>query len=120
MARTGLTKMLADIHENVSSDDECVAHNRRIKSTTSKESKEPKEKKSGADAAEIGEVTIPRETKKSCESLVTVIEKTEHAIDHSEPISTAIGLLAEVKGVYNSMRDDTRQLNQRMETLEGL
>ena len=64
MARTGLTKMLADIHENVSSDDECVAHNRRIKSTTSKESKEPKEKKSGADAAEIGEVTIPRETKK--------------------------------------------------------
>ena len=61
MARTGLTKMLADIHETVSSDDECIAHNRRIKSTTSKESKEPKEEKSGG--AQIGEVTI-RETKK--------------------------------------------------------
>ena len=32
MAKPGLTKILADIQEQVSSDDECIAHNKKIKS----------------------------------------------------------------------------------------
>ena len=62
-----MTKMLHDIHETVSSDDECIAHNRRIKSTTS--TKASKEELDGDASGNAGanEGTVqrePRETKK--------------------------------------------------------
>jgi len=137
MAKPGLTKILADIQEQVSSDDECIAHNKKIKSIRSNGSstssinkgrrQSMKSKNGGSHREEQTKtkITVLQEEsqkKQPDESIITVIENDSARIEVSPCDNTGSprGILAEVKNIYSHIKDDTRQLNNRMDMLEGL